>query len=69
MAKKAEAATGIDLSLINLDSAAIAAICNLIIKWIDTTPEAQHVRNHARADRILTFIEEKILQLPPLKDE
>jgi len=60
-------APGIDVALIDLDSAAIAAICNLITKWIETTPDAQHARNHARADRILTFIEEKVLKLPPLK--
>ena len=57
---------GIDLSLFNLDAAAIAAICNLITVWIQTTPPDQHARNHARADRILTFIEEKVFQLPPL---
>ncbi len=56
----------IDLSLIDLDSAAIAAICNLITLWIQTTPADQHARNHARADRILTFIEENVLGLPPL---
>ncbi len=56
----------VDLSLLNLDSAAIAAICNLIIVWIETTPPEQHARNHARADRILTFIEEKVFRLPPL---
>lgn len=65
MAKK-RTIPGVDLSLINFDSAAIAAICNLITVWIQTTPEDQHARNHARADRILTFIEEKVFQLPPL---
>lgn len=66
MAKQKPKAAGIDIDLSFLNGAAIAAICNLIIKWIDTTPEAQHERNHARADRILTFIEERIFKLPPL---
>ncbi len=56
----------VELALINLDSAAIAAICNLITVWIQTTPADQHERNHARAERILTFIEEKVFGLPPL---
>ena len=47
----------------------LAAICNLITAWIQTTPEAQHARNHARADRILTFIEEKVFGLSPLPSE
>ena len=64
-AKKATPPT-IELSLIDLDSAAIAAICNLFIKIIETTPPEQHARNHARADRILTLIEENVLGLPPL---
>ena len=56
----------IDLSLINLDSAAIAAICNFGTAWINSTPADQHARNHARAERILTWIEEQVLKLPPL---
>ena len=36
---------------------------------IDTTPPEQHVRNHARADRILTFIEEKVFRLPALPSD
>lgn len=56
----------IDLSLIRLDSAAIAAICNLITEWIKTTPADQHERNHARAERLITWIEEEVFKLPPL---
>lgn len=58
----------IDLSIFQLDSAAIAAICTLITVWIQTTPPEQHARNHARAERILTFIEEQVFQLPPLAE-
>ena len=65
MAEKQEP-QGLNIGLSFLGDASIAAICNLIIKWIETTPEAQHARNHARADRILTFIEEKLFRLPPL---
>ncbi len=57
----------VDISLIKLDAAAVTAICNLIIRWIDTTPEEQHARNHKRADRIITIIEEKFFGLPPLE--
>ena len=56
----------IDLSLLNLDSAAIAAICNLVTVWIQTTPPEQHARNHARAERFLTFIEEQVFWLAPV---
>ncbi|MBW2726813.1 MAG: hypothetical protein JRE71_20735 [Deltaproteobacteria bacterium] len=57
----------IDLSLIDLDSAAIAAIANLITVWIQTTPPEQLARNHARLERIAMWFEEEVLQLPPLE--
>ncbi len=56
----------VGLSFINIDSAAIVAIANLLAIMIQTTPAGQHARNHARAERILTYIEENIFKLPPL---
>jgi hypothetical protein len=55
-----------NLTFFDLDSAAIAAICNLIILWIETTPPEQLARNHARLERIATWFEEDVLGLPPL---
>ena len=67
MAKNEPSFPSIDLKLFSLDSAAIAAICNLIIKMIEITPQDQHERNIARAERFITLIEEKVLKLPPLE--
>ena len=59
----------IDLSLFSADGAFVfaAAVVSLLETVIKTTPAAQHARNHARVDRILTIIEEEILKLPPLE--
>lgn len=55
-----------DLSLIQFDSAALAAVANLITVWIETTPPEQLARNHARLERVATWFEEEVLKLPPL---
>ncbi len=56
----------IDFDFSLLDSAAIAAVANLIVVWIQTTPADQLARNHARLERAATWFEEDVLKLPPL---
>lgn len=63
----AKKAAVVDLSLIDLDSAAIAAICNLFVALLKSTPPEELARFHKRVDRIATFIEEDIFRLPPLE--
>jgi len=60
------AKTKIGLSLISLDSEAIAAIANLLTAMIQSTPPDQLARAHARLERIATWFEEEVLDLPPL---
>ena len=60
----------IDIDLISADGIFIfgAAALSLIETLVKATPPAQNKRNHARAERILTFIEEEICKFPPLEE-
>ncbi len=68
MAAKKIQLPSLDLSLIDLDSTAIAAIFNFFTALVNATPAAQHARNFARYERLMTAIESEVFNLPPLPE-